>query len=175
MAGDDTTTSMAARGGILQGPRPVGALVPAITRPTFRKHSPAVAQIMADWPLIVGSKIASMTTPRSLQRGTLTIGCAGPVAMELHYVGVELINRINAHVGGEPVHSLRFTQAGMPPRPSAPHSPPPAPPPEVVAKAEQAVADFPEGELRSALASLGRVVLGRDRSKLTRAARRPRT
>ena len=164
MAGDDTTTSMAARGGILQGPRPVGALLPAITRPTFRKHSPAVAQILADWPVIVGPKIAAMTTPRSLQRGTLTIGCAGPVAMELHYVGVELINRINAHVGGQPVHSLRFTQAGMPPRPPAAHAPAPAPSAETVAAVERAVADLPVGELRAALASLGHVVLGRKRS-----------
>jgi hypothetical protein len=160
---------MTARGGILQGPRPVGALVPAITRPTFRRHSPAVAQIMTDWAVIVGPKIASMTTPRSLQRGTLTISCAGPVAMELHYVGVELINRINAHVGGQQVHSLRFTQAGMPPRTSPAHLPPPSPPPEAIAKAEKAVADFPEGELRSALASLGRVVLGRT----MRSTRRP--
>ena len=100
-----------------------------------------------------------MTTPRRLDRGTLTIACAGAVAMDLHYVGVELINRINGHLGGQPVHSLRFTQAGMPRQPT----PPPRPPPEAVAEAEAAVADLPEGELRSALTALGRVVLGRTR------------
>ncbi len=165
MASDDTDTDMAARRGILQGPRPLGALVPAVTRPAFRRHSPAAAQIMADWPIIVGPKIAAMTTPRRLDRGILTIACAGPVAMDLHYVGVELMKRINLHVGGQPVHSLRFTQAGMPPRPPAV----PRPPPEAVAEAEAAVADFPEGELRSALASLGRVVLGRSRRSTGRA------
>jgi hypothetical protein len=167
MASDDTRKDMPARfgtptrSGILQGPRPVGALVPAITRPVFRKHSPAAAQIMADWATIVGPKVASMTTPRRLDRGTLTIGCAGPTAMDLHYVGQELIARINAHVGGQPVHSLRFTQAGMPPR--AP--PVPLPPPEAVAEAEAAVAHLPDGDLRSALAALGRVVLARTRPK----------
>ena len=148
---------MAVRRGVVHGPRPVGALVPVVTRPTFRRHSAAAAQIMADWPIIVGPKVASMTTPRKLDRGTLTIGCAGSVAMDLHYVGVELINRINAHLGGQPVHSLRFTQAGMPPRPPAV----PQPPPEAVEEAEAAVAGLPPGELRDALASLGRVVLGR--------------
>ncbi|MBS0640942.1 MAG: DUF721 domain-containing protein [Proteobacteria bacterium] len=152
---------MTARGGILQGPRPIGAVVPAITRPAFRRQSPAGAQIMADWPIIVGPKVASMTTPRRLDRGTLTIGCAGPTAMDLHYVGQELISRINAHVGGQAVKALRFTQAGMPPRPQAP----PKPPPEAVAEAEAAVAHLPEGELRAALTALGRVVLGRQRGR----------
>ncbi len=157
MADDDTTTDMTMRQGIVHGPRPIGAVVPTVTRKTFRRHSPAAAQIMADWPIIVGAKVASMTTPRKLDRGTLTIGCAGSVAMDLHYVGVELIKRINTHLGGQPVHSLRFTQAGMPPRPP----PVPKPPPEAIAEAEAAVAGLPEGELRDALAALGRVVLGR--------------
>ena len=30
------------------GPRPVGVLVPAVTREAFRKRSPAAAQVMAD-------------------------------------------------------------------------------------------------------------------------------
>lgn len=119
---------------------------------------------MADWPIIVGPKVAAMTTPRRLDRGTLTIACAGAVAMDLHYVGVELINRINTHLGGLPVHSLRFTQAGMPRLPPAPRRPPP----EAVAEADAAVADLPEGELRSALAALGRVVLGRARTPTPR-------
>jgi hypothetical protein len=149
MADDDTNVDMTIRRGIVHGPRPLGAVVPAVTRATFRRHSPATAQILADWPIIVGPKFASMTSPQRLRRGTLTIACSGPVAMDLHYVGVELINRINTHLGGQPVHSLRFTQAGMPRQPSLPRPPPP-----------EAVA---EGDLRSALAALGRVVLGRSR------------
>jgi hypothetical protein len=156
MADNDTNADMTVRRGIVHGPRPLGALVPAVTRATYRRHSPAAAQIMADWPIIVGPKVASMTTPRKLDRGTLTIACAGAVAMDLHYVGVELINRINGHLGGQPVHSLRFTQAGMPRQPP----PPPRPPPEAVEAAEAAVAGLPEGDLRTALAALGRVVLG---------------
>jgi hypothetical protein len=37
----------------------------------------------------------------------------------------------------------------------------PKPPPEAVAEAEAAVADLPPGDVRDALAALGRVVLGR--------------
>jgi hypothetical protein len=157
---DDTNADMTKRRGIVHGPRPLGALVPGVTRAAFRRHSPAAALIMADWPIIVGPKVASMTTPRRLDRGTLTIACAGPVAMNLHYVGVELINRINGHLGGQPGHSLRFTQAGMPRQ----AHPPPLPPPEAVDEAEAAVAGLPPGDLRRALSALGSVVLGRTRS-----------
>ena len=90
------------------------AWCPNVARQTFRKHNPASAQIVADWEIIVGPKVASMTVPRRLDRGVLTIACAGPAAMDLHYMGIEVINRINTHLGGQPVHSLKFTQAGMP-------------------------------------------------------------
>jgi hypothetical protein len=150
---------MTNRRGIVHGPRPLGALVPGVTRAAFRRHSAAAAQIMADWPIIVGPKVASMTTPRRLDRGILTIACAGPVAMDLHYVGVELMHRINGHLGGQPVHSLRFTQAGMPRQMSSPSRPAP----EAVDEAEAAVAGLPPGDLRRALVALGRVVLGRAR------------
>ncbi|WP_239992123.1 DUF721 domain-containing protein [Rhodopila globiformis] len=157
MADNDTKTGMAASRRFVYGPRGLGALLPDITRPVFRKHNPAWAMMLTDWEAIVGPRIAAMTAPRRLDRGLLTIACAGPVAMALHYEGVELINRINTYLGGQPVQSLRFTQAAVPrkPRPAA------KPPPEAAAEAEAAIGDFPDGELRAALTSLGRVVLGR--------------
>jgi hypothetical protein len=100
-----------------------------------------------------------MTVPRRLDRGVLTIACAGPAAMDLHYMGVEVINRINTHLGGQPVHSLKFTQAGMPRKPPAARPSPP----EAILEAEAAVAGLPDGELKSALAALGRVVIGRSK------------
>jgi hypothetical protein len=79
--------------------------------------------------------------------------------MDLHYMGVEVINRINTHLGGQPVHSLKFTQAGMPREP-----PPGQPsPPEAVQEAEAAVTNLPDGDLKAALAALGRVVIGRSK------------
>ena len=84
--------------------------------------------------------------------------------MDLHYMGIELINRINTHLGGQPVHSLKFTQAGMP-RKAAPVRPSP---PEAIPEAEAAVADLPDGELKSALAALGRVVIGRSKHSTRR-------
>jgi hypothetical protein len=159
MDDDDTRTGMTGRARFVYGPRPLGSVVPDVTRQSYRRHNPASAQILADWDIIVGPKVASMTVPRRLDRGVLTISCAGPTAMDLHYMGVEVINRINTHLGGKPVHSLKFTQAGMP-RKGAPARPPP---PEAAREAEAAVAGLPDGELKSALAALGRVVIGRSK------------
>jgi hypothetical protein len=164
MAEDDTHEGMPGPGRFVYGPRPLASLVPGISRPAFRKHNPASAQIIADWEIIVGPRVAAMTVPRRLDRGVLTIACAGPAAMDLHYMGLEVINRINTHLGGSPVHSLKFTQAGMPRKPPAA----PPSPPEAVLEAEAAVADLPEGDLRSALASLGRVVIGRTKHSTRR-------
>jgi len=164
MADDDTKTGMAGQARHVYGPRALGSLVPTITRQTYRKHNPASAQLVADWDIIVGPKVASMTVPRRLDRGVLTISCAGPAAMDLHYMAIEVINRINTHLGGQPVHSLRFTQAGMPRKP--PQIVPR--PPEAILEAEAAVADLPDGDLKSALASLGRVVIGRSKHSTRR-------
>jgi hypothetical protein len=164
MADDDTRSGMEGQVRFVYGPRPLGSVVPALTRQTFRRHNPASVQILADWEIIVGPKVAAMTVPRRLQRGVLTIGCAGPAAMDLHYMAVEVINRINTHLGGRPVHTLKFTQAGMP------RKPPPerASPPEATVEAEAAVAALPDGELKTALAALGRVVIGRSKHSTRR-------
>jgi hypothetical protein len=82
--------------------------------------------------------------------------------MELQYLGAELMNRINAHLGSSVVSQLKFIQVSLDfPAPRKPVAIAPA----VVAAAEAAVADVPEGDLRSALAALGRAVLaGKDGS-----------
>jgi hypothetical protein len=139
------------------GPRPLGALVPAIARPAFRRRSPAAAQVMADWPAIVGPRLAAITTPRRLSAGRLTLACAGPVAMELQHLAPELIARINTHLGAAVVERLGFTQDIQDAAPPA--KPARKPTAETIRRADAAVAELPEGELRAALAALGRAVL----------------
>ncbi len=139
------------------GPRPIGSLLPALTRPAFRRQGPAAAQVLADWPVIVGPEMAAITQPRRLTGGTLTIACSGPVAMELQHLAPELMARINAQLGGEPVQRLRFVQTVLRRAPDTR----PAPPPSSAARraAEKAVGQLPAGPFRDALTALGRAVL----------------
>jgi hypothetical protein len=131
--------------------------MPRLTRAAFRRRAPATAQVLADWTAIMGPAIAAVTTPRRLSAGTLTIACAGPIAMELQHLAGEVMARINAHLGGSTVSALRFVQTHEPiatpaalPRPSDPAR---------LAEVDAALGGLPEGDLRSALASLGRAIV----------------
>ena len=136
------------------GPRQLSAVLPPLVRPAYRKRSPATAQVLLDWALIVGPAIAAVTTPRKLFAGTLSIACIGPVAMELQHLAPTLIGRINAHMGQVVVSRLRFVQD------LSATAPPPAPRRlPASAAAARAVLDLPEGPLRDALQSLGGMVL----------------
>lgn len=140
------------------GPRPVGALLPALLRPSFKRRSPAAARILSDWEAMVGPELAAMTTPRRLTAGVLLIGCSGPVALELQHLSDQIAARINTHLGSTAVSRIRLVQE---------FRPPPAQPPArrddgaAELAAAKAVAALPPGPLQSSLLRLGRRVLAR--------------
>ncbi len=148
-----------------RGPSSIAALVPKVSHAAFAKAAPGVARMMEAWPAIVGPALAEVTTPRRMGQGTLTIGCSGPVAIELQHLTNELLGRINQYLGSQSVHRLRFVQTQIaravpklrrPPSKSAENA------------ANSAVAHLPEGPLKDALASLGRAVLTESTSRLGR-------
>jgi len=155
----DTSPRMAAAVRHVYGPRPVSALLPAITRPAFRRMSPAAAQIMIDWAAIIGPALSVVTFPRRLADGQMTIACSGPIALELQHLAPEIMARINGHVGSAAVRSLRFVQSAIPRKggPNRPRKPPNSPP-----SVTQAATGGPEGPLEAALAALGRAVLAEE-------------
>ena len=142
------------------GPRGIGGLIARVTRPGFRKRSPASSQIMTDWMQIMGPDLGARTVPQKLSAGTLTIACAGPAAMELQHFAPQLIARINGHVGGgsgdkAPIQRLRFVQQATPVQPAAPMERPraaPKPPPDI---------DMEPGPVRDALARLAQAIQAR--------------
>ena len=138
-------------------PLPLGSLIPAVTRPAFRKRSPAGAQLLADWAQIVGPALAAVTSPLRLTSGTLTLACAGPVAMELQHLGPELIGRINGQLGRTAVERLRFVQQAPAGTPRA-AAPPRAQPASIPDGVQDRLAALPDGELRLALEKLAQGV-----------------
>jgi hypothetical protein len=134
-------------------PLPLGSLIPAVTRPAFRKRSPAGAQLLADWHAIVGPALAAVTSPLRLSAGTLTLACSGPVAMELQHLAPELIGRINAQLGRATVERLRFVQQSAAPA-GTPRPAPPRPAKPLPGELRSRIAALPEGELREALENL---------------------
>ena len=133
------------------GPRAVGALLPALTRPAFRGRSAASAQLLSDWATVVGPALAAVTQPRRLTGTTLTLACSGPIALELQHMSGELIARINGHLGRTAVERLRFVQQMLPGLAAVPAPAQAGPPPPPVA-------GLPPGKLNEALARLGQAV-----------------
>lgn len=127
---------------------PLAQLVPGVTRPAFRRRSPAGARLMSEWAIIVGPRLAAETEPRRLAAGHLTIACSGPTAMELQHLAPVLIERINTFLGGETVTRVRFTQGALAPPPAAV---PAAADPAVV---PEPLPELPPGPLNAALARL---------------------
>jgi hypothetical protein len=147
----------------VHGPRPIASVVPVVVRVAFNRTAPGVAQLMEAWTGIVGPVLADATTPRRLVQGTLTIGCSGPVAMELQHLATEVIARISQYLGSQTVRRLRFVQthacrARPRPRPGSSGA--------VALAVREAVAELPEGNLRSALAALGCAVMSESASRL---------
>jgi len=141
--------------------RPLGGIIPRVTRAGFRRRSPAAAQIMLDWMDIMGPVLGPRTVPQKLSAGTLTIGCQGPVAMELQHLSTQLIERLNTHLGlsGEraPIQRLRFVPMPMlSTLPRAPKRPAALPPPPALPEIEP-------GPLHDALARLGQRVAARQK------------
>jgi hypothetical protein len=169
MVDDDTHSGMAKVWRPVHGPRPIATLVPVVARAAFTRAAPGVVQLMEAWTGMVGPDMAAATTPRRLSQGTLTIGCSGPVAMELQHLSTELIGRINQYLGSQVVRRLRLVQtAAIQTRIQSTQRPTKA----VEMAASEAVADLPEGPLRTALNALGRAVLTESASRL---GKQPRT
>ena len=128
-------------------PRGIAAILAPVTRPAFRRRAPAAAHILADWPQLAGPELAARAAPVKFAGGTLTLGCTGPIALELQMAVPQIIARLNLALGHNAVERLRFEQqvprpASTPPARPVPRSTLPPPP------------DLPQGELGAALARL---------------------
>ena len=128
-------------------PRGIAAILAPVTRPAFRRRAPAAAHILADWPQLAGPELAARAAPVKFAGGTLTLGCTGPIALELQMAAPQIIARLNLALGHNAVERLRFEQqvprpASTPPARPVPRSTLPPPP------------DLPQGELGAALARL---------------------
>ncbi len=89
-------------------PRGIAALLAPVLRPALRRRGAALATLIEDWPAIVGPDVAARSLPVKCASGTLTIGCAGPDALEFQHMAPALIARINLAAGGQTIARLRF-------------------------------------------------------------------
>lgn len=130
--------------------RLIGAFMPHLTAPAFKRTPPLLIRLVMDWESLAGPALGRQSIPRRLSAGVLTVSCCGPAAMELQYAAPQLVERLNTACGlwGEnrlrqiKIVQDRFAATAPEPvrrRPGAP----------IV------VAEVEEGPLRDALERLG--------------------
>ena len=150
--------------------RALAAEVPQIAGAVLGKRGFAEAQLVAQWPAIIGETLAAGAAPEKLsfsrgerREGTLHLRVAPGVALEIQHREPLLVERINAFFGYRAVARLALKQGPLPP--SAP--PPPQPRPLKSEERQQldgTLAGVEDPALRAALARLGAAVIGSDKT-----------
>lgn len=157
---------------IRRGPQRVAARTAPVLRAAFKRNGFTHPEIVARWPLIVGPALARHTMPERLRQPRGAAPSGAPEGAVLHVrvdgaLGIELLHleplvldRINTYYGYRAVTRLRLIQGPLPPAPAKP----PARARPLSESELAALAGFldpvDDARLKSALAALGRGVLG---------------
>lgn len=159
--------------------RAAGAYVPKIAAKAFEKFGFHTAEIMMQWPTIVGKDIAAWTQPDRIRwprppggaeagaeethrpGGTLVLRVEPARALDIEYRGAEIMDRINRYFGYRAVDTIKLIQAPLSDR-TAPASASPGVSPPLDAKLTSQgetpppanVASLPDNGLKAALQEL---------------------
>lgn len=154
----------AKRGGKAQA---IAQMVPKLTKAALGKRGLAQANLIVDWPNIVGQDRAATCQPEKLtfarghrNNGTLHLRVSGSAALELQHDAPQLIDRINGYFGYAAVAEIRLIQAPLkkPEKPGVtrPHRTPTA---EEMNDLKRGLNGIEDSELRETLTRLGTAIL----------------
>jgi len=145
----------------------LGSSVSKIAAPVLGKRGLAEAQIITEWPAIIGEDLARQTLPVKLtfakglrQDGTLHLRIAGAAALEVQHREPQIVERINGFAGYHMVGRLALTQGPIPGRADTRRATPPALPAIEVEALDARLATIDDPDLKAALHRLGEAVLG---------------
>jgi hypothetical protein len=81
-------------------PRRLAASLDAVTRNLGGDGGPALVKLLADWPGVVGDRLAAHTRPVALRAGTLTIAADEAAwGAQLGWLEAELLRRLEDSLG----------------------------------------------------------------------------
>lgn len=93
-----------------QRPTPIGSLLGDVLKQSGVAERVEQAQIIPEWPMLVGPQIAAVTMPQSITAdGTLFVAVTTNAWMtELSLMEPELLKSLNAKAGRAPVKKVRW-------------------------------------------------------------------
>jgi hypothetical protein len=138
-----------------------GALLSGAAGKLYRKQGFAHAEVLTDWPRVVGERLADATAPQKLTRdGTLTVKVTPGFALELQHMEPQVLERIATYFGHRAVKRLKLVQGVVARRPANTG-------PEVreltadeAAALGDRLAPVEDEDIKAALDRLGRAMLG---------------
>lgn len=156
-----------------RGNRALAPLVERLTKPAFAARGMAQAALVADWPTVVGPRLAAHCLPERIafptgERSGATLHLrveSGPWAVEIAHQEPQIRERINGFFGYGAVARLRLIQGPLPRRrPAA--APPPLPlTPQENADLDARLTAVEDPEMRAILERFGRSVMGREKRR----------
>lgn len=147
--------------------RAIGASLPRIAKPVLGKQGLGEAQLIQEWPAIIGAELArhcwpiKLSFPRGQRRdGTLRLRVASALALEIQHREPVLLERINGYFGYRAVIRLALIQGPPPLKEHAvPRAPRPLEPTERQAL-DRRLDGIADPALRAALERLGSAIIG---------------
>ena len=159
------------RGGI--GPRAIAETAALVSRRPLGKRGFMETELIAQWPAIAGGDIGTHTRPQKITfphgeriGGTLHLRVAsGAVATQLQHIEPLILQRINGFFGYAAVIRLAISQGPVAARPVRRLPATPRLSPEAERILEDRLAGVEDPDIRAALLSLGRHLVGRHAEK----------
>lgn len=167
----------------LKRPRPapgrrLARFLPAATRRAVERYGFAYADILTQWPAIVGPDLArdaqperikwprpgedaAGSRPRRRSGGTLIVRVNGPMAVEIQHMSPLIMERINAFYGYFAIGAVKIVQGPLPRREVSPANYRRTLDEIETAQLETRLEPIRDDGLRHALGRLGRGVLAR--------------
>jgi hypothetical protein len=150
------------------GMRAIGASLARITKPVLGKQGLGEAQLVQEWPAIIGEELArhcwpiKLSFPRGERRdGTLRLRVTSGVALEIQHREPVLLERINGYFGYRAVIRLALVQGPPPLREHAAPTPPRKLAPAERQALDRRLDDIADPALRAALQRLGSAIIGK--------------
>ena len=147
-----------------QHSRPLSSALHKVTEKIYRKRGFAAAGVLNHWPAVVGQDLARHTMPERLSDdGTLRLRVDGPLATELQHLEPQILERIASYFGYRAVHRLSLVQGPLEKTPPSKPVPARARDSELAKTLSDAIQGTRNEDIKSALARLGKALLGRPR------------
>jgi len=152
------------------GMRALAATLPRVAAPVLGKRGFSEAQLIAQWPAVIGEELARHMAPERIsfarggrRDGTLRLRVEPGFALEAQHREPQLLERINAFFGYRAVARLALVQGPLPRGPAA------RPAPRDLGENERRALDrrlagIEDSGLRDALRRLGEAVIGSGKS-----------